>query len=209
MRARVDGSLIRARRGKHERKGLEAIFASQTNVRNSEVLAGAAGVVAGLFLSIVAAFQAEDPQVLGAWGRSIYSPLAFGSIGVVLLICGVGTITFALVHHETNLENRIASSADEHSDVDSSRTDGSAKGRRWIFCPGSKMGSVAFIQGLVLVVLYAGFVQEYESNSTMQIWIRSNFPVGQSVLNWEGVLILSVSQALLLLQFLPGRFLSE
>ena len=209
MRARVDGSLIRARRGNHERKGLEAIFTSQNNVRNSEVLAGAAGVVAGLSLFIVAAFQAEDPQVLGAWGRSIYSPLVFGSIGVLLLICGVGTIIFALVHHETSLENRIASSADEHSDVDSSRSDGSVKGRRWIFGPGFKLGSVAFIQGLVLVVLYAGFVQEYESNSTMQIWIRSNFPVGQSVLNWEGVLILSVSLALLLLQFLPGRFLSE
>jgi len=209
MQARVDGSLIRARRGKRERKGLEAIFTSQNDVRNSEVLAGVAGVVAGLFLSIVAAFQAEDPQALGAWGQSIYSPLAFGSIGVLLSICGVGTIIFALVHHETILENRIASSADEHSEVDSSRSDGSAKGGRWIFGPGSNLGSVAFIQSLVLVVLYAGFVQEYESNSTMQIWIRSNFPVGHSVLNWEGVLILSVSLALLLLQFLPGRFLSD
>src|SRR2546430_5303073 len=94
MRARVDGSVIRARRGNHERKGLEAIFTSQNNVRNSEVLAGAAGVVAGLFLSIVAGFQAEDPQVLVAWGRSIYSPLVFGSIGVLLLTCGVGTIIF-------------------------------------------------------------------------------------------------------------------
>jgi len=209
MQARVGRSLIRARRGKHERKGLEAIFTSQNNVRNSEVLAGVAGVVAGLFLSIVAAFQAEDPQALGAWGQSIYSPLGFGSIGVLLLICGVGTIIFALVHHQTSLENRIASSADEHSEIDSSRSDESAKGRRLIFGPGSKLGSVAFIQSLVLVVLYAGFVQEYESNSTMQIWIRSNFPVGQSVLNWDGVLILSVSLALLLLQFLPGRFLSE
>jgi hypothetical protein len=209
MQGRVDGSLIRARRGKRERKGLEAIFTSQNNVRNSEVLAGVAGVVAGLFLSIVAVFQAEDPQALGAWGQSIYSPLAFGSIGVLLLICGIGTITFALLHHETDLENRLASSADEHSDVDSSRSDGSAKRRRLIFGPSSNLGSVAFIQSLVLVVLYAGFVQEYESNSTMQIWIRSNFPVGQSVLNWEGVLILSVSLALLLLQFLPGRFLWE
>jgi hypothetical protein len=209
MQGRVDGSLIRARRGKRERKGLEAIFTSQNNVRNSEVLAGVAGVVAGLLLSIVAAFQAEDPQALGAWGQSIYSPLAFGSIGVLLLIYGIGTITFALAHYETDLENRLASSADEHSEVDSSRSDGSAKRRRRILDPSSKLGSVAFIQSLVLVVLYAGFVQEYESNSTMQIWIRSNFPVGQSVLNWGGVLILSVSLALLLLQFLPGRFLSE
>jgi hypothetical protein len=210
MQARGTGSLIRAnRRAKHERKGLEAFFTSQNEVRSSEVLTGAVGVVAGLFVSIFAAFQAEDPKALGAWGQSVYSPLAFGSIGVLLLICGVGTIIFALVHHETTLGNRIASSADEHSEVDSSRSDESAKGRRWMFGPGSKLGSVAFIQSLVLVVLYGGFVQEYESNSTMQIWIRSNFPVGQSVLNWEGVLILSVSLSFLLLQFLPGRFLSE
>ena len=78
-----------------------------------------------------------------------------------------------------------------------------------MFGQGSKLGIVAFIQGLVLVALYAGFVQEYESNFTLQIWVRSNFPVGQSVLNWESVLILSVAMGLLLLQFLPGRFFSE
>ncbi len=209
MQARVDGSLIRVRRGKHERKGLEAIFTSVNHVRNSEVLTGVAGVMAGLFLSIVAAFQAKDSQVLGGWGQSIYSPLAFASIGVLLLICGVGTIMFALAHHETNLENPTVSSADERSEADSSRSAESPERRRWMFGPGSRLGNVAFIQSLVLVALYAGFVQEYESNLTMQTWIRSNFPVGQSVLNWEGVLILSVSLALLLLQFLPGRFLSE
>jgi hypothetical protein len=205
----VDDSLIRARRGKHERKGLEAIFTSENHVRNSEVLTGVAGVVAGLFLSIFAAFQAEDSQALGAWGQSIYSPLAFGAIGVLLLICGVGTIMFALVHHEIDLENPIVSSADEHSEVDSSRSAESPEGRRWMFGPGSKLGNVAFIQSIVLVALYAGFVQEYESNLTLQIWVLSNFPVGQSVLNWESVLILSVSLGLLLLQFLPGRFFSE
>ena len=209
MQARVDGSLIRSRHGKHKRKGLEAIFTSENHVRNSEVITGVAGVVAGLFLSIVAAFQAEDSQALGAWGQSIRSPVAFGSIGVLLLICGVGTIMFAIVHHETTLENPIVSSADERSEVDSSKSAGSAEGRRWMFGPASRLGNVAFIQSLVLVALYAGLVQEFESNLTMQIWIRSNFPVGQSVLNWEGVLILSVSLALLLLQFLPGRFLSE
>src|SRR5260370_27155501 len=141
MQARVDCSLIRARRGKHERKGLEAIFTSQNDVRNGEVLAGVAGVVAGLFLSIVAAFQAEDPQALGGWGQSIYSPLAFGSIGVLLLICGVGAIIFARAHHETDLENRLASSADEHSYVDSSKRDGSAKRRQRIFGHDSKLGS--------------------------------------------------------------------
>lgn len=209
MKARVEVSFIRAGRARQERKGLEAIFTSQSHVRNSEVLIGAVGVAAGLLLSTLAAFPAEAHRALGAWGQGIYSPLAFGSIGLLLLICGVGTVMFALANHETRLGNSTASSNDDHSEVDSPRGAEGLSGRRRMFGPGSKLGSAAFIQGLVLVALYAGFVQEYESNLTLQIWVRSNFPVGQSVLNWEGVVILSVSLGLLLLQFLPGRFLSE
>lgn len=202
--------MIRAsRRAKHERKGLEAFFTSQNDVRKSEVLTGAVGVVVGLFLSIFAAFQAEDPNVLGTWGQSIYSPLGFGSIGVLLLISGVGTVMFALANHERRLGNPLSSSIDEQSEAELSGGAKGPEGRRWMFGPGYKLGSVAFIQSLALVALYAGFVQEYKSNLTLQIWVRSNFPVGQSVLNWEGVLILSVFLGVLLLQFLPGRFLSE
>jgi len=116
---------------------------------------------------------------------------------------------FALANREAKPENPMASSTDEHSEVDSSRGAKAPNVRRWMFGPGYKLGSVAFIQSLLLVALYSGFVQEYESNLTLQIWVRSNFPVGQSVLNWESVLILSVSLGLLLLQFLPERFLSE
>jgi len=209
MHARVDASMIRARRAKHERKGLEAIFTAQSNRRNSEVLTGALGVLAGLFLSSFAVLQGGLHRALGAWGQAIYSPLAIGSIGLLLLICGTGTIKFALTNREAKLENSMASSTDEHSEADSPQGTEGLRGRRKMFGHGSKLGSVAFIQGLVLVALYAGFVQEYESNLTLQVWVRTNFPVGQSVLSWEGVLVLSASLGLLLLQFLPGRFLSE
>ena len=209
MRARVDASLIHARRLKHERKGLEAIFTAQSSRRNSEVLTGALGVVAGLFLSTFAVLQGGVHRALGAWGQAIYSPLAFGSIGLLLLICGTGTIKFALTNREAKLENSMASSTDEHSETDSPQGTERLRGRPTMFGQGSKLGSVAFIQGLVLVALYAGFVQEYESNLTLQVWVRTNFSVGQPVLSWEGVLVLSASLGLLLLQFLPGRFLSE
>ena len=209
MRARARDALIRARRAKRERKGLGAIFTSQSQVGRSEVLTGATGVVAGLFLSTLALFPGEARQALGAWAQAIYSPLSFGSIGVLLLICGAGTIMFAVTNRETELADSITPSADERSGLDSRQSVEDLKERRKMFGPGSKLGVVAFIQGLVLVALYAGFAQEYDSNFTLQIWVRSNFPVGQSVLNWESVLILSVSLALLLLQFLPGRFLSE
>ena len=193
---------------KHERKGLEAIFTSQTHVRNSEVLTGGIGIVVGLFLSTLAAFPAEARQALGPWGQAIYSPLSFGSIGVLLLICGTGTIMFAIRNHDTNLENSMRRSPGERTGLDFGQSVEGLKERQ-MFDPGSKLGIVGLIQGLVLVALYAGFVQEYDSNFTLQLWVGSNFPVGQSVLNWESVMILSVSLGLLLLQFLPGRFLSE
>ena len=75
--------------------------------------------------------------------------------------------------------------------------------------PGSRIGAIAFIQSVGIVTLYSGFVQEFESSATMPSWVRSNFPIGQSLLSWEGVLILSVLLGLLLVQFLPGRVLSE
>lgn len=178
-------------------------------MRNGDVLTGAVGIFAGLFLSTFDAFPAETHQTLGAWGQAIYSPLAFGSIGVMLLICGAGTVMFAFTNHETKLENSMASSNNEQSGLDSPQSVDRLKRRQRMFGPGSKLGIVAFIQGLVLVALYAGFVQEYESNFTLQVWVLSNLPVGQLILNWETVMTLSIALGLLLLQFLPGRFLSE
>jgi len=78
-----------------------------------------------------------------------------------------------------------------------------------MFGPGSRVGAIAFIQSVAIVRLYSGFVQEYESSATMQSCVRSNFPIGQPLLSWERVLILSVSLGLLLVQFLTGRVLSE
>jgi len=78
-----------------------------------------------------------------------------------------------------------------------------------MFGPGSRVGAIAFIQSVAIVKLYSDFVQEYESSATMQSCVSSNFPIGQPLLSWERVLILSVSLGLLLVQFLPGRVLSE
>ena len=115
---------------------------------------------------------------------------------------------FVVRNHDTNLENSMRPSACERTGLDVRRNVEDPKERQ-MFGPGSKLGIVALVQGLVLVALYAGFVQEYDSNFTLQLWVGSNFPVGQSVLNWESVMILSLSLGLLLLQFLPGRFFSE
>jgi len=59
------GLLTRANRRRRERKGLEAIFSSQKEGMKIEVLTGAAGVMAGLFLSVFALFRVDALQALG------------------------------------------------------------------------------------------------------------------------------------------------
>ena len=115
---------------------------------------------------------------------------------------------FAVRNHDTNLKNSMRPSASEGTGLDVRRSVEGLKERQ-MFGPGSKLGIAALVQSLVLVALYAGFVQEYDSNFTLQLWVGSNFPVGQSVLNWESVMILSLALGFSLLQFLPGRFFSE
>jgi hypothetical protein len=185
--------LTAVNRRSRERKGLEAIFSSKDSSIKTEVLAGAAGMLAGSLFAVLAILRTSEPQVLGTSAKVIYSALTFGAIGTLLLVSGGGTIAFAF----TNRDSKLSKSSASHLET------------RRMFGPGSRMGAAALIQSLVLVGLYSGFVQEFDLNTTMQVWLRSNFPAGQSVLNWEGVLILSVLLGFLLLQFLPGRYFSE
>jgi hypothetical protein len=186
-------TLTHVNRRSRERKGLEAIFSSKESSNKMEALAGAAGTLAGLLLVILAILRTDEPQVLGTSANVIYSALTFEALGALLIVSGGGTIAFAFTNRDSKLSNRSASRHETQP----------------MFRPRSRMGAVAFIQSLVLVGLYSGFVQEFESNTTMQVWLRSNLPLGQSVLNWEGVMILSVLFGFLLLQFLPGRYFSE
>jgi len=113
---------------------------------------------------------------------------------------------FAIAHRETKLHDTSASPT---NDLDPLGFEKDRKGTRRMFGPGSRIGGIAFIQSVAIVTLYSGFVQEFESSATMQSWVRPNFPIGQPLPSWESVLILSVSLGLLLVQFLPGRVLSE
>ena len=71
MQSGENGSLAQVNRRSRERKGLEAIFTSQKEGMKIEILTGAAGIMAGLFLSVLALFRADAPQALGPWGDTI------------------------------------------------------------------------------------------------------------------------------------------
>jgi hypothetical protein len=199
----------RANHRSREGRGLEAIFSSEETGKERGVLTGATGVLMGLAFSILAILRTNDPQALRSLSNVVYSSLTFGALGVLLLICGSGTLTFAFVHHRSKVSSSAHPPTAASSGLNDFREAVSDTQTQRLFGQESRLGVVAFAQSLILVALYSGFVQEFESNLTMQIWVRSNFPVGQSLLNWEGVFALSVLLGLLLLQFLPGRFFSE
>ena len=166
-------------------------------------------MVVGLVLTIFALFRTEAPRVVGPLGSSLYSSLTLGALGALFLICGGGTLTFFVARRESRLSKDPVLRIDGPSEVDDFVGVSGPNESQKMFRSSPRIGALAFVQSLVLVALYSGFVQEFESNKSMQIWAQSNFPVGQSVLNWAGVLLLSVSLGVLLLQFLPGRFFSE
>jgi hypothetical protein len=207
MRSEENGSLAHANRRSREHRGLDAIFSAEKPRSEKELLTGSIGIIAGLLLLILAIFRTFSPEVLGPFSDAVYSSLAFGAVGIILLICGGGTITFAIAQRKSNHSQPLRSDRDNSSSILGGIE--AHTGTRGMFGASSKIGALAFVQSLVLVVLYSGFVQEFESNTTMQIWLQSNFPVGQSVLNWESVLILAIFLGLLLLLFLPGRYFSD
>ena len=209
MQLREPDSVARTSRRSRDHKGVEAIFSSQKSRRERGVLAGAAGVLSGLILSTFTIFRTDVPQTRGLLAGVAYSALTFGALGVLLLICGCGTLLFAVGHLEYEPSKMTALTTDGNLEFDDSHEAVRHDEAQRMFGPGFRTGTVAFVQSLVLVALYSGFVEEFESNSAMQIWVRSNFPAGYAVLNWEGVLILSVSLGLLMVEFLPGRFFYE
>src|SRR5207245_11438258 len=84
----------RANRRKSDRKGLEAIFTSEKERMEVEIPTGAAGIIGGLILSVLAVFRSDAPKVLGPWGDTVYSAVTLGSLGALLFICGVGSFGF-------------------------------------------------------------------------------------------------------------------
>ena len=60
-----------------------------------------------------------------------------------------------------------------------------------------RLSLIAFFQGCLLLALFAGLVGEYESNLTMQEWVRSSFGFGQVLLTWQAVLASSFLMGLL------------
>ena len=145
----------------------------------------------------------------------VSSTLTLVSLGMLIALSGVGLCIYSVAVRRRSLRGHgIGSSAYSNEASLRSRSVSSSTGellesiensnstRR-----GSKPVFAALVQSLVLVALYAGLVEEYVANASMQHWVHANFALGGYVLNYDGVLIVAGLLSVLVFQFLhKNRF---
>jgi len=180
------------------RKGVDAIFSSAREHRPASLLVGVLGIVTGVTLWITVLLDREYTRILGPSETDSYLTLFLTSIGLILAligtgICGVPSIPTAPTE-EKALEGYAELANPSRGALPTSDM------RRTLF---------AFIQSSIIAALYTGLVEEYQSNLSMQQWVRLAFPTAKYILNWETVLVLSTLLGLITIQFLPGRLLAE
>src|SRR6266487_2102656 len=179
-------------------KGVDAIFSSSRQHRPATLLVGVLGIVTGVTFWITVLLDREYTRFLGPSETDSYLTLSLTSIGLILVLIGAGICTVPSVSIAPTEEKALEGYTELAKP--STRTLPTSDVRRTLF---------AFIQSSIIAALYIGLVEEYQSNLSMQHWVRLVFPTAKYILNWETVLVLSTLLGLITTQFLPGRLLAE
>jgi hypothetical protein len=194
---------------------VDAIFTPAREQRDARFVVGLMGIVAGIALWTTVILYSLYPTLFGASEISFYLSMVLSTLGLTLVISGAGIcLTYSIFRPvyegsviadtESVPMNRAVLSDDVTALQDH---EGPQAGIRSSY--NMRFGLFAFIMSSVILVLYSGMADEYQSNSSMRKWVSSVFPYGQLVLSWEAVLVSAVFLGLIVVQFLPGRALAE
>jgi hypothetical protein len=198
-------------------KGVGAIFSSAEDQTHIAFLIGVLGIVAGIIFWTAVILDAEYARLFGTSVAGSYLSLFMASLGLILVICGAGICKVSLTSTPVS-EGKSMDTPDIRSRVSvQSEQESPLKGHPGLAdassgilsTPNAKFGLVAFIESSAIAALYSGLVEEYQSNLSMQQWVRLVLPAGRYFLSWETVLVLSTLLGLITIQFLPGRILAE
>ena len=179
-------------------KGVDAIFSSAREHRPASLLVGVLGIVTGVTFWITVLLDREYARFLGPSETDSYLALSLTSIGLILVLIGAGICTVPWISTAPTEEKALEGYTELANPARGSLP--TTDMRRALF---------AFIQSTLIAALYTGLVEEYQSNLSMQQWVRLAFPTAKYILNWETVLVLSTLLGLITTQFLPGRILAE
>lgn len=165
-------------------------------------------VIVGLVLWTIYVVGAGHPGSLGLTNLDPFASLSLPPIGLLLVITGTGTLLsfrawsgFAATHEQP-----------VEPDVQDARLlDRNTKPIPEINYPmtsqqsNSQLGVMVFVESILVILLYAGVLDEYQANVSMQNWVLLTIPLIKIFLNQETLTIISGILALMIVQFLPGR----
>lgn len=129
------------------------------------------------------------------------SSLSLVSLSILLVTVGVGLSVYSLSVRRTRQENNRLRSAlydlevlvepktgptdsTNEADVKNETTSAKPQPRRV-----SRTLALAVTEAVILVIIYAGLVQEYASNINMQRWVRTNVWPGAFILNYNALFL--------------------
>jgi hypothetical protein len=184
----------RTERGRVNRKGVDALFTPAKRERDRRILVGLAAILTAIALWTTVV-DSRDPRLVGTFVTTAYYSIVMASLGEILAIVGIGiTLTYLPLGSRREWSRNQVDRTHRIEMLDSLNL---------------RYGLLAFAESCIAVMLYSGLCEEYESNPSMQLWVRSSIPFGQFLLTEGGVLALSAVLGLVIVQFLPGRLLAE
>jgi hypothetical protein len=197
------------------RKGVDAIFTPDRQQRDARFLVGLAGIVGGIVLWTTVILDSIYPKLFGTSEIGPYLSMVLSSLGIMLVMSGAGICVRYSIFRPVYERSRVPDTLDPSTDRSVLSPVGSSLegyGEPPVGILSSKnirFGLIAFVQSCLVLALYSGLVDEYQSNVSMRHWVSSVFSYGQLVLSWEAVLVASTLLGIVVVQFLPGGALSE
>lgn len=198
---------------KFGRRGVGALFSSQETRSRTGFFMGIMALVVGLVLWIVYIVGVADRASLGLLSVDPFVSLTLPPIGLLLVISGTGVA-------RSFRERRVSATVDELAVEQEAQTTRLADRDQkaihelndqgtWEHRATLKLGVAVFVESLFVILLYAGVLDEYAANLSMQGWVRLSFPSVQIFLNQGALTIVSGILALVVIRFLPARRLHD
>jgi hypothetical protein len=184
-----------------EKKGVDALFSRDKEKGRPGLFIANLAILVGLALWTINIAGVQRPSYFGP-GLDSYSSLVLVPLGLLFVVSGAG-LSLALRRPQPSPSSGQKSTDNEDDPVQLPLS------ARPISFNSLKLGVVAFFETLFIITLYAGVLDEYQSNLSMQDWVRRTLPTAQILLSYPALIILSGILALLAMQFLPGRRLYE
>ena len=179
---------------KRGQKGVDAIFTPEKARRSSGVIIGLAAVTLGALSWTTVILAYTYPRIFGEFAVSLFGFLILSSLGIILVISGTGmSVVYSL--------DRLARNVQKNS----SRVEAEGIDKGVFATKNLRYGFIAFLQSSVVLILYSGLAAEFQSNLSMQLWLRSIFPPSQFLLSNEAIFATAAYLGFLTVQFLPGQ----